>query len=523
MELSTAKTAAVSDQLFIRRASLFPLGSVPSGADAMLIQNGCIAAIGREAELAGCLAPQVRIIDLAGRIVLPGFIDTHVHLAETGLLTQGVDLSPTETIGQVLDLLAGALPGRESPRLLRAHSLDPSQLKEKSYPGMEQLDAISSQVPIFVLRRDGHSCAVNSAFYRLCDLTEKVLGVEVDPLTGRPTGTLRARALELARAVRYRLTEEQNRGEAIRRACWQAVNKGVTTIHAICAQQDDMDLFKELAGELPVDVVPYLITLDVDLVKRKGLRQIGGDLMVDGSLGSHTAALFEPYADRTDQRGLLYFERKQLVEFVAKADESGLQVAMHAIGDRAVEQLLSVYETVLDRQPGEDHRLRIEHAELLNSGQISRMAEKGVVLAVQPAFEAFWGGLDGMYARRLGRKRALMTNPYRSLVDAGVIIAGGSDSYVTPVDPLAGIAAAVNHPNPRHRLSPEEAVRIFTANGARLCFQEKEKGLLAKGMKADLVILSADPRQTPAQEIHKINIHMVVKAGKVVVGPGPSG
>jgi predicted amidohydrolase YtcJ len=384
---------------------------------------------------------------------------------------------------------------------------------------MEELDAISSQVPIFVLRRDGHSCAVNSAFYRLSGLTDKVSGVEVDPRCGRPTGTLRAQAMELARKIRARLVGQEDRGEAVRRACWQTVKKGVTTVHALCAREGDVDLLVDLAEELPVDVVPYLITLEVDQVLSRGLSQIGGDLMVDGSLGSHTAALFEPYADRPDHRGQLYFEQERLVDFVTKAHGDGLQVAMHAIGDRAMEQVLSAYEAVLDRDPREGHRHRIEHAELLAAEQIQRLGDRGVVLAVQPAFEAFWGGPGGMYERRLGPQRVKQTNPFRALMDAGVVIAGGSDSYVTPIDPLAGMAAAVNHPNVQHRVSPLEAVQMFTTNGAYLAFQEDQKGLLQEGMRADLAILSADPRSVPGEAISQIQINMVIKDGEIVVGP----
>jgi predicted amidohydrolase YtcJ len=503
-------------QILLKRVNLFPLGQVPRGADALLIQDGRIAAMGREVELAGCLFPKGRIIDVGGRVVLPGFIDTHVHLVETGLLAQEVDLSPAETISQVLDLLAKAFPLQRNPSILQAHSLDPSQLEERRYPRMGELDAISSEVPIFVLRRDGHSCVINSAFYGLSGLTDQVPGVEMDATRARPTGTLRAGALELARKCRNKRSDGEDRGKAMRQACWEVARRGATTVHALFSREKDVDVLLQLAGELPVDVVPYLITVDVDLVQRRGLRQIGGDLMVDGSLGSHTAALFDPYADCPGQRGRLYFHQTQLTEFVARAHRAGLQVAMHAIGDRAVEQLLMAYETVLDGDPREDHRHRIEHAELLTCGQIQRIAQRGVALAVQPAFETFWGGSEGMYARRLGRKRAAMTNPYRSLIDAGVIIAGGSDSFVTPVNPLAGIAACVNRPQD-HRLSVLEAVRVFTSNGAWLGFEEKDKGQLKEGLRADLVILSADPRSVPVTDIQDIKIHMVFKEGEVIV------
>jgi predicted amidohydrolase YtcJ len=506
-------------QLLLKNASLFPLNPVPPEADALLIQDGHIVAMGSAAELAERASPQVAIIDLTGKTVLPGFIDTHVHLAETGLLAQEIDLSSAESIAQVIDLLAEAFARRFSSQIFQAHSLDPSQLAERRYPTMEELDGISAQVPIFVLRRDGHSCAVNSAYYRLAGLTDRVPGVEVDPQTGRPSGTLRAQALEQARRYRVQIGGGENRMEAILRTCWQAVRKGVTTVHAICAREADLDLLSQLADGLPVDLVPYLGTTEIDVVLKRGLRQIGGDLLVDGSLGSHTAALFEPYADRPDERGLLYFRRQKLVAFVREAHQAGLQVAMHAIGDRAVEQVLSAYEAALDQHPRENHRHRIDHAELLSCEQIHRMRQRGITLAVQPAFEAFWGGPGGMYARRLGPGRAQRTNPFRSLMEAGVIIAGGSDSYVTPVDPLAGIAAAVNHPTPEQRISVVEAVRMFTANGAYLGFQEREKGELETGMRADLVVLCEDPRLVSARDIADIKIHMVIKGGRVMVAP----
>ncbi len=506
-------------QLLLKSANLFPLAPMTRGADALLIETGKIAAVGSGKSLMKRLAPGGEIIDLGERVAVPGFIDTHVHLAETGLLAQDVDLSEARSMDQVLSLLADSFPRRSHPKIFQAHSLDPSQLAERRYPRMEELDAISAQVPCFILRRDGHSCVINSAFYRLCGLSDRIPGVEVDPSSGQPTGTLRAQALEKARRCRAAIDKGHSREEAIRTACWQAVRKGVTTVHAICSREIDVDILAQLAEELPVDVVPYLGTMEVISVTRRGLHRIGGDLQLDGSLGSHTAALFEPYADRPDSRGTLYYRTEELLAFVTDAHKAGLQVALHAIGDRAVEQALSVYESVLDRFPRKDHRHRIDHAELLSEEQIHRIRDRGMVLAVQPACEAFWGGPAGMYASRLGPQRVQRTNPFRRLVNAGVAVAAGSDSYVTPIDPLAGIAAAVNHPTRGHRVSVTEAVRMFTTHGAYVGFEEQSKGRLERGMKADLVVLSEDPRMVASDDIASITIYMVIKDGKVVVAP----
>jgi predicted amidohydrolase YtcJ len=506
-----------SSQLLLKKANLFPLGEIPPGADALLIQDGRIASLGRTRELIEVLDSSARVIDLKGQTVLPGFIDTHVHLAETGLLRQGLDLSPAENIGQALEMLVDAFPNRSHAGFFRAHSFDPSLMPEDRYLTRKELDAISSQVPIFVLRRDGHSCVVNTAFLRHCELSPDASGVEVDVHTGKPTGTLRALALERARVCRHRLLGEENRSEAIWEACRQAVRRGVTTLHAICGRIEDVDLLGRLVGELPLEVVPYPNTMDLGTVVGRGWSRIGGDILVDGSLGSHTAALSRPYADRPEEHGHLYHAREHLVDFIGRAHSAGLQVAMHAIGDQAIEELLAAFEEVLGNHPREDHRHRIEHAELLRPGQIERIARWGIVLAVQPAFEAFWGGPEGMYASRLGPERVCQTNPFRQLQDAGIVIAGGSDSPITPIDPLAGMAAAVGHPNPRHRLSLVEAVRLFTSGGATAAFQEEQKGLLREGLRADLVVLSRDPRRVSAEGLGRIPIGMVICGGRIVL------
>jgi len=508
------------EQLLLKKANLFPLGDIPPGADALLIRDGRIASMGRTRAMSKALDPSARTIDLRGRTVLPGFIDSHVHLAETGLLRQGLDLSPARHIGEVLEMLSGAFPDRQHPGFFRAHSFDPSLMREGRYPTREELDAISSRVPIFIVRRDGHSCAVNTAFLRHCPLSPETPGMELVPGTGQISGILRAEALERAQACRHRLMGSEDRMEAMRQACHQALRRGVTTLHAVCGRVEDIALLGRLRRELPLEVVPYPNVADPEMVIDRRWPRMGGDILVDGSFGSHTAALMEPYADRPGESGLLYLTCRQLVELIGPAHNAGLQVSLHAIGDRAIEELLAAYGKVFGDHPRENARHRIEHAELLHSDQIERIARWGIILAVQPAFEAFWGGHDGMYACRLGPERVNRTNPFRELVDAGIHLAGGSDSPITPIDPLAGVAAAVVHPNPQQRLSVVEAVSLFTAGGARAAFQEQDRGLLREGQRADLVVLSRDPRQTAAADIGQIPIHMVISGGRIAVGEG---
>ncbi|MBM4046080.1 MAG: amidohydrolase family protein [Planctomycetes bacterium] len=286
----------------------------------------------------------------------------------------------------------------------------------------------------------------------------------------------------------------ERRYEAIRLAAQRAAEKGVTTVHALEGgnRDDEPELRCLMAGDLPVRVVPYPITEDVEWVKSLGLPRIGGCLLLDGAIEAHTAALFEPYADAPGELGKLYHTREELAQFVRSAHDAGLQIAVHAVGERAIQQFLDVLEPVLVRSP-RDHRHRIEHFIVPTADQIARVARLGVAVCAQPTFERLWGGEQGGFARRLGPSRMKRTTPLRSLLDAGALVAGGSDSYVSPLDPLLGIHSAVNHPNPAQRLTVPEALRLFTLHAARIAFEDHLKGSLEVGKLADFVVLARNP------------------------------
>ncbi len=250
-------------------------------------------------------------------------------------------------------------------------------------------------------------------------------------------------------------------------------------------------------------------------VKALGLPRIGGCICSDGAFEAHTAALFEPYADEPDNYGALTYPQEQMDAFILEAHREGLQIAVHCESERSIEQVLWAMEKALRAFPREDHRHRIEHLELPTFNQIERMANAGIMASMQPAFiPAFVGQKDmAMYAALLGKSRLARVHPYRTILDAGIPISGGSDSPVTPYDPLAGIQAAVNHPNSEQRVSVREGIEMFTATAAWSAFEEGEKGTLAPGKLADLVVLEKDPFQVPTDRIKDIGIHSVCVAG----------
>jgi len=446
-------------------------------------------------------------------VILPGLIDSHTHPLEAGLAMLFLDLSGAGSVAEVQQRLLDRRQDALEHGLMLGFGLEPDRLSEYRYPNRGEIDEVIAEVPVFVYRVDGHSAVVNTAGLQLAVAKRpgvKPPGVEGD-CSGRPTGVLRGEAYERAsRVFKHRLGPETVLA-ALGLASRQAAAKGVTTIGALVGVEDTTDeewrVLLDGLATAPVHAVPYLQTWDVDVPRRFGLGQAGGCLLIDGSFGSRTAALSRDYSDLPGNRGASYVSDEKLSAFLRAASEAGLQAAVHAIGDRAVEQVVRCHEHLADRGPETgDWRLenplrhRIEHAELLSGPLIERIARIGLVLGVQPAFEKEWGGPDRMYSKRLG-ERWRNTNPYRHLLDAGVRLAGGSDAPITPIDPVAGIRAAMERPNPREAVAGDEALAMFTSEAAFALSRESICGSIEVGKDADFTVLTADPRTAGPCEV----------------------
>lgn len=483
--------------------------------DWMLIDSGHIAAVGcgePPDDLPGSQAPR----DLRPRTIIPALHDCHVHFLQTGLMDLDVDLGSTSRFDDMLSLLADAA-SRHDGSVLRAHSFDPDLMSDGRYPTMAELDAISSTVPILVKRRDGHSGVVNSPAWKLLSLPEDTSGVEVDE-AGLPTGTLRAQAYTFAiRRVEGFLTRDE-RVECFQRAAALAVTRGIGVVHALAGSKDpsntDVELLLEVQNELPIDTVIYSQMEDVDRVAALGLPRIGGCLLLDGSFSSGTAALTEPYADR-EGTGVLYYEDEHLTAFFRGAHERGLQLSVHALGERAIGQAIRCYRAAAGSETREA-RHRIEHCELPSDAHIAAIAGAGIFPCVQPTFEFLWGRPGGMIEKRLGPARAARTNPHRTMLAAGIPLAGGSDSYVTPMDSLLGIHSAVNRPNESERLSVFDAVGLFTSGAARASFDESKRGTLEVGKEASFTVLDDDPFDVRPETIRDIGVAALYIRGEKV-------
>lgn len=443
-----------------------------------------------------------RVVDLPGATILPGFVDAHVHLVGTTLSSIGIPLERARSGQELLGLVAEELT--HGPSKVLAEGFDETRWTDPTLPTLGELDDLG-EVPVILIRVDGHVALANTAVLRAAEALEEV-GVDRDP-EGRPTGLLRGLANDrVQRWFRTALSDHELR-EAQLQAAGLAASRGVTCVHEMSIPprhgRREVEVLLEHRGQLPSDVVVYVGAMDIPWVMDLGLGTIGGDLSLDGSIGARTAAVVDPYLDGEEEAtGLLREQDDELAEFFHNSHLAGLQVAVHAIGDAAIEQALRVWERVyrsLDsrqRRHFRARRHRVEHFEMPSQNQVERAAALGLAISVQPSFDSEWGHPGALYERRLGPDRAARMNPFSTLVARGLEVGAGSDSPVTKLDPMAGLWALETHHDASQRMSRAEAVRLFTIGGARLAHLEDKKGLLSPGMHADFAAYDADPLRT---------------------------
>ncbi|MCW2540476.1 MAG: Exoenzyme regulatory protein AepA in lipid-linked oligosaccharide synthesis cluster [Frankiales bacterium] len=469
-------------------------------AAAMIVDGGEIAWLGDD-ESAEAIAVDARI-DLQGALVVPAFVDAHFHATDTGLARTGLDLKSVRSLQDALRLVESHARSRRG-RPLIGSGWDETSWPEQRPPTSAELDRASYGGAVYLARIDAHSAVVSS--------TLKIAVPGLDGLDGyRADGLLTGDAHHAARAVALSVVEGGYRQELQRSALEHAAGLGIASVHEMAGPEissaDDLSELSKLAagGGLP-EVFGYWGELGaggIATAQELGAAGAGGDLFCDGSMGSHTAALSAPYADTAasdtvaaihDGVTALRFELDELVEHIVACTEAGIQAGFHAIGDLAVDQVIDAMHLAGERLGrarvfGAGHR--IEHVELVND--IARLAATGLIASVQPAFDASWGGPGGMYERRLGADRAARMNPFAMMAAAGVPLAFGSDSPVTPIDPWGAVRAAVHPSNPAHAITPRAAFNAHTRGGWRAARREGNgSGTLAPGAPATYAVFAA--------------------------------
>ena len=320
---------------------------------------------------------------------------------------------------------------------------------------------------------------------------------------------------------------DEDRKKAVDRLVPQLFGLGLTTVAAMEGgnmsssfdESPDAEFIYKYGENYKIAMELFYQTTDIRSVIEKGLHRIGGALYVDGTIGGRTAALCADYSDAPGKKGIYSIPPSQLRELVAECYRNNLQVGLDAIGDGAIEECLKAFEYAEERYPARKLRGRIEHAEMITQSQMLRAEKLGVILSMQPTYEGLWGGAGKMYQHRLG-ERYKQTNAFREILDCGIVLCGGSDSNVTDPNPMLGIHYAVNHPVRRHRITVEEAIRMYTAIGAYGLFLEEHLGSLTAGKYADAVIFPVDLKSTDPKSLKTIRPLCTIKAGEIVFDRG---
>lgn len=466
----------------------------------VLIDGEKIAKIGK---LENDISPDIPVY--ANKIILPGFVDSHIHLLEHGLSLLFPDLREITSKEAFYDVLAANLPRARSYGFLYGFNLAPERLAERYWePLTSDLDKVDKALPIFIRREDGHTVYLNTQA-RQWLLYDQPLAEADTPLYGRFN--------ELSVERMQQRVPADVRREGFIKGSADLLALGVTAAGVMIGNEtslDDVRIIRSLDSDLGIEVGLFPQNRDIAKVCSLDLTRLGGCILIDGSFGSHTAALREPYTDAPGNMGILYFSQRELDVLVKCVHSQDLQMAFHAIGDEAVRVILNAYEKTID--PTNPRRHRIEHAELIGPDLIERASQLHLILSVQPMFEHIWGQEDGMYAERLGDRRR-WTNPYRSLLDAGIRIAAGSDAPITTPDPAQGISAFLNHPVAEERITPEEAVAAYTYHGAYAMHMEDKIGSITPSLVADILVYDADPFETL-----DFRPSAVISRGKIEVG-----
>lgn len=514
--------------LVLKNAGVLTMNPTKPHAEAIAIKDEKIVAVGTNKQVKSWIGKQTKVINLHGKTIVPGFIDAHVHMRGFGRSLAWINLREVNSIKEMQRLLREHAKKTPEGRWIFGRGWDQERFREKRYPTRWDLDEAAPNNPVIFTRVCGHICVVNSKALELANITKDTSApsggqIDLNPKTGEPTGILRENAKDLVWSVVSEPSEEELTEMCIM-ACQKAAEAGLTSVHWFVHSPIEIRILQRLRreGKLPIRAYFVVPVKFLNCLINAGLITGFGDhktkigsikILVDGSLGARTAALKQPYNDDPSTKGTTLYTQRSLNMLVLKAHRAGFQLAIHAIGDRALDMTLKALEKALNKLPKGDHRHRIEHVSVLNAGLIQRMRKLGVIASVQPHFviSDFW------IEQRLGKARTRWAYPFKTLMEKGVLVVGGSDCPVEPISPLLGIYAAVNRERfPQEKITVEEALRIYTINAAYASFEEKIKGSIEAGKLADLTVLSDDLRKIEPSKIRDVRVEMTIVGGKTV-------
>lgn len=511
--------------LILRSGEIHTMDPRGGVAEALAAVRGRIISVGSDREVLRLRRARTRVVDLDGRFALPGFIDCHTHFTKRALGITRVDLHGSRSREEVVRRLARRAARTPHGQWVLGRGWDDSLWADRAFPSRQDLDRATARHPVKASRIDGHSCVVNTLGWRRLRLPLTFSGVERDG-RGRATGVLKEAAYE-ATLDRIPDPPELYR-KALPRMERAAHKLGITTV---CDFVDPQDLkaltARRRLGPLGVRIACAVWTRHLGALETAGLaaglgdewlKVLGVKMYGDGSIGSRSAAMRAPYRDEPASRGAMNLTRREMAATIGRARALGLQVCVHAIGDRGVAEVIAAFEEAaqgLSRTTFRRERHRIEHCELVDREGVRRMRRLGLVASVQPNFVGNWSAKGRLYDQRIGNHWQGRDNPFRWMVDAGLCVAFGSDNM--PFGPLYGVHSTVNAPYACQRLKVGEALAAYTRDAAFALREEDSRGTLEPGKLADVAVLSKSPFEA-ADAIDRIQVEATVVGGKVVWG-----
>jgi hypothetical protein len=545
-------TPVAPAHLVLRGGRIHTLDPARPWAEAIALRDDRVAAVGSAGDVEEFIGRDTEVIDLESNLVLPGFNDGHIHFLEGALRLDQVKLGEARSLDEMRKMVKAYAAEHLDRPWIQGMGWIYSYIDGGRLPTRQDLDVVVADRPVYLEAYDGHTAWTNTKALQIAGISGRSRAqgygeVVMDPVTGEPTGVLKEPgAMDLVRSLLPRPTREEKLA-ALRRGMGEALRFGVTSIQIAHGSptfepapkhaEDELDLYEELerAGELSVRVY-FAVSVDKDTTAGE-LSAIAAlkdrlpgpwvkagaiKIVMDGVIESHTAALFEPYADEPATRGQPDYSQEEIDALVLEGDRRGLQIFTHAIGDRSVRMVLDAYQRAAREDPGRPRRHRIEHIEVSSEEDHPRFAVLGVLGSMQPHHAS--PDITGVWARNVGKERVRRAFAWRALRQKGARLVHGSDWPVVSIDPLLGIYTAVTREDldgkpsggwvPEERLSVEEAVRGYTLDAAFASFDEAVKGSLEPGKLADLVVLDGDLFKMPPRRIPETEVLMAVVGGR---------
>ena len=517
---------------------IYTVDARSSVAEAVVIENGRILFVGSTPEARAAWSDsRTKMVNLEGKLMLPGFIDNHTHFADGGMYLSGLDLRGAKSTAEFKNILKKYVDSHKG-EWIKSGNWDHEAWEIKELPTKEMVDDFSKETPICIDRFDGHMVLVNSKALTLAGITKETKspdGGEIvkDAKTGEPTGILKDAAMLLVYNIIPKISPEQ-KIKYVQRALQEARENGITSVQDITFQPD-LIAYQTLEKEdkltcrfytrLPIDSYQNLVNAGIQVGFGSNKIKLGSlKAYADGSLGSSTALMFKPYDQNPNTKGLAsdIIINGNLTKWATDADKNHLQLSIHAIGDSANYLMLKLFEDITKTNPKWDRRFRIEHAQHVRFEDIPLFAKLGVIASVQP----YHCIDDGVWAAKRIGKRIDYTHPYKSFLDAGIKLCMGSDWSVAPLNAILGIYAAVTRQTvdggnpmgwiPKQKIGITDAIKGYTINNAYAAFEEKEKGSIEPGKLADLVVLSEDILTINPEKIQNVKVLMTIFDGKIV-------